>query len=187
MSENKITGGDDRLVKSAATAVRGDRGTSDNERTQKDGTAFSAEERRFNIRSDWDQEILPTPPKIPGWHFCWLSTTNSSDPIYKRMQKGYQPVKTEEVPGFMEYKVVQGEFEGCVACNEMLLFKIPDEIYQEIMTYFHYEKPLEEEEMLSAAAKNAVEGSDSNGRKLGKVEGEGFENLIKRARKPTFA
>lgn len=181
---NNVTGGDERLTKSAGGPARGDRATSDQERTQKDGTAFTAEERRFNVRSDWDQEILPTPPSVPGWHFCWLSTTNSSDPIYKRMQKGYQPVKAEEIPGYMEFSVKQGEFIGCVACNEMLLFKIPDEIYQDIMTYFHYEKPLEEEEMLTVSARTAVTGKDSNGRDLGQVEG--FDSLAKRVRTPTF-
>jgi len=185
MSENKLFGSDSRLKKTEATAAQVDRATSDQERTQKDGTTFTTEERYANVRSDWDQEILPVPPKIPNWHCCWLSTTNSSDPIFKRIQKGYEPVKVSEVPGFMEYAVKQGEYEGCVACNEMLLFKIPEHVYQDIMTYFHYEKPMEEEEMLSANAKTAVEGRDSTGRNLG--EAEGYDSLVKKARKPTFA
>jgi hypothetical protein len=94
-------------------------------------------------------------------------------------------VKVSEIPGFSEYKVTQGEFEGCVACNEMLLFKIPEDLYQDIMRYFHYELPLEEEEMLKANAENAVEGQDNNGRELGVVEG--YDNIVKRVRPTTFA
>lgn len=183
MSENKILGGDDRLKKSAATPVRGDRAEADASRTQSDGTAFDLEERRRMIRSEWSQDVLPQPPQVPGWHYCWLSTTNSTDPIYKRMQKGYEPVKASEVPGFAQYKVTQGEFEGCVACNEMLLFRIPEELYQEIMTIFHYERPLEEEEILKANL--PVNQQDSDGRNLGEVEG--FDSIARRVRPTTFS
>jgi hypothetical protein len=185
MSENKFSGGDDRLKKSAATPVRGDRGEADASRTQVDGITLSMEERRAMLRSEWDQEVLPSPPPVPGWHFCWLSTTNSSDPIYKRVQKGYEPVKVSEFPGFMSGASQQGEFEGCVTCNEMVLFKIPEEIYQEIMKYFHYEKPMEDEQMLRDNAAESVNGQDSDGRNLGQVEG--FDSLARRVQSPTFS
>lgn len=184
MSENIINGGDERLKKSSGPATRADRSAADQEREGKDGTVMSVEERRRLMRSEWAQEVLPTPPSIPGWHFCWLSTTNSSDPIYKRIQKGYEPVKAPEIPGFMQFRVDQGEFEGCVACNEMLLFKIPEELYQDVMSYFHHELPHNEEEMLRANAEKVVSGSDSNGRELGEVEG--FSSLGRKARIPTF-
>ena len=98
MSEN--TKSDDRLVKSLDPESRQNRENADVARTQQDGTAMTLEERRQLLRSDWLQEVLPTPPKVPGWHFCWLSTTNSSDPIFKRLQKGYELVRNSEVPGF---------------------------------------------------------------------------------------
>ena len=184
MSEEKMTG-DDRLKKSTATNVRGDRVEADASRTQMDGTAITMEERRRMIRSEWSSDVLPTPPAVEGWHFCWLSTTNSTDPIYKRMQKGYEPVRAVDVPGFAQYKVNQGEFEGCVACNEMLLFRIPEELYQEIMTVFHHERPMEEEEILRANAAQAVNERDSNGRDLGQAEG--FDALARRVRPPQFS
>lgn len=187
MSENKLVGSDERLKKSPATEVRGDRVEADASRTQTDGTSMTMEERRRLIRSDWNQDVLPVPPSVAGWHFCWLSTTNSTDPIYKRMQKGYEPVRSAEIPGFAQYKVNQGEFEGCVACNEMLLFKIPEELYQEIMLVNHYERPLEEEEILRANATNAIKTQDSNGRELGEIEGDGFNSLVTRVRPTTFS
>lgn len=184
MSENKFIGGDERLKKSSAPTVRGDRAEADASRND-DGTAFNLEERRRMIREEWSNDVLPQPPKVDGWHYCWLSTTNATDPIYKRMQKGYVPVKVSEIPGFAQYKVQQGEFEGCVACNEMLLFKIEEELYQEIMRIFHYERPNDDEEMLRANAAENINERDSNGRALGEVEG--FDNLARRVRPPQFA
>lgn len=181
MSDNK-TANSESLKKTVGADPRADRAQADNERVENEGTAFTMEERRKMLRSEWTQEVLPTPPLIPGWHFCWLSTTNASDPIYKRMQKGYEPVRSNEIPAFAQYKVTQGEYEGCIACNEMLLFKIPEEVYQDVMSYFHYELPLEEEEMLKANLPEEVK--DSSGRKLNEVEG--FDRLVRRVRQPTF-
>jgi len=184
MSDSKIIGGDDRLKKSSDPSARGDRDEADKARTQNDGTALSMEERRRLMRSEWDQTILPTPPANPGWHYCWLSTTNSTDPIYRRMQKGYEPVKASEIPGFKQYTIVEGEFEGCVACNEMLLFKIPEELYQEYMLYMHYERPMEEEEILKANAINNLQQEDKSGRQLGEVE---LDSLARRVRPSHFS
>lgn len=171
--------GDDRLTKSAA---RDDRSSADAERINKDGTSMTLEERRKQMRSEWTQDVLPTPPKVPGWHFCWLSTTNSSDPIYRRMQKGYVPVKVSELTGFSTQSVAGGEFDGVIACNEMLLFKIEEELYQDIMMYLHHELPMSEEELLKANAKPS--GADSDGRDLGDVEG--FEALARKVKTPNF-
>jgi len=180
--EKKASGpvGDERLVKSTS---REDRSSADAERVNKDGTALTIEERRRIMRQEWTQDVLPTPPKMPGWHLCWLSTTNSSDPIYKRMQKGYQPVKASELAGFTQTKVTEGEFEGVVSCNEMLLFKIEEEIYQDIMLYLHHELPMSEEELLKANAQ--PQGEDSDGKPLGIVEG--FDSLARRVNTPTFS
>lgn len=186
MSDSKNTQGEDsRLAKSGADAARGDRATADESRTQNDGTSFTKEERLRMMRAEWVQEVLPTPPHLDGYHCCWLSTTNSADPIYKRVQKGYEPVKVSEVPGFAQYKVNQGEFEGCVACNEMILFKLPNELYQAYMAYVHHELPNEEEEMLRSNATSGVKGQDSDGRELGSAEG--FDSLARRnSRTPHF-
>ena len=182
MSEN--TKSDDRLAKSPGTDPRQNREDADKARTQQDGTVMTIEERRQLLRSDWLQEVLPTPPKIPGWHHCWLSTTNSSDPIFKRLQKGYELVKNSEVPGFGQYRVEQGEFEGCVACNEMILAKIPEELYQDLMLYFHYELPMEEEQMLKNNTIEKLKELDSDGRELGHIEG--FNTLARRVKTPKF-
>lgn len=167
---------DERLTKTAGGAARSDRNTADASRTDKDGTALTAQERRAQLRQDWVQELLPTPPKIPGYHAVWLSTTNSMDPIYKRMQRGYIPVTSAEVGGFGSSEIVKdGEFKGCIACNEMLLFKIEEQTYQDLMTIFHHDMPLEQ----ARGIYDRVNGSqevDSNGQNLAIVEGD-FNSL----------
>ena len=177
--------GDQRLKKSAGSEVRGSRDASDVERTQ-DGGVLSPEERRRLLRQEHIQEVLPTPPKLPGMHCCWLSTTNSTDPIYKRVQRGYLPVKAAEVPGYGgQFTVMGGEFDGCIRCNEMLLFKISDQTYQDLMMIFHHDMPLEQE----ATIRDKLEGNqeyDSSGRPLAQTEG-GFDNLGRSPdRNPSF-
>ena len=179
--------GDERLKKDSGLSIRGGRDNANVSRVQEDGMALSAAERKRLLRQEWVQEVLPTPPGIPGFHLCWVSTTNSTDPIHKRMQLGYQPVRITEVPGFDQYKVADGgQFDGCIACNEMLLFKIPQERYQDIMTIYHHDIPLEQERSIfeKVSANNEV---DSNGRPLGMVEGD-FNQLGRSpTRTPQFA
>ena len=179
------TFGDERMKKDAGLAVRGSRDGADASRTNSDGGSLTADERRRLLRQEWVQEVLPTPPAIPGYHMCWLSTTNSTDPIYKRIQRGYQPVKATEVPGFgNHYKVTEGEFEGCVQCNEMLLFKIPVEVYNDLMTIYHHDIPMEQEESIRERVESGQQ-YDSAGRSLSSVEGD-FNKLGRKVGTPSF-
>lgn len=184
MNDTTITG-DERLKKNAGTSTRGSRDSADADRNNKDGSALSASERRAALRRDWVQEVLPTPPEIPGFHLCWLSTTNSTDPIYKRIQRGYQPVRITEVPGFgSQFAATEGEFEGCVACSEMLLFKIEKETYQDLMAIYHHDIPNEQEGAIYDRV-NASQEVDSGGRTLGIVEGD-FNRLGRNVPTPNF-
>jgi hypothetical protein len=137
------------------------------------------------FQSEWEQSALPTPPEIPGYHVCWLSTTNQYDPIHKRMRLGYEPVKQSDMPGFDAYTLKSGEFKGFISVNEMLLFKIPNELYQEIMAEMHYYRPLDEEDAIKASlTQNSPQ--DNNGTQLGSIEGDGFSELGQRVRTPNF-
>lgn len=181
-----LLGSDERLKKNAGASTRGSRDNADADRNNKDGSALSSAERRAMLRKDWVQEVLPTPPEIPGFHCCWLSTTNSTDPIYKRVQRGYEPVKASEVPGFgSQFMAKEGEFEGCVACNEMLLFKIDKVTYQDLMAIYHHDIPNEQEGAIYDRV-SASQEVDSNGKSLGIVEGD-FNKLGRNIPTPTFA
>lgn len=136
-------------------------------------------------KDEWTQSALPNVPSLRGWHVCWLSTTNSYDSIDKRMRLGYTPVKAEEIPGFENWRVKAGEHEGYIACNEMLLFKIPEDVYQDIMTHFHHDLPMEEAQKIKVNAES-VQGRDSNGRSLGEVEGDGLGSIDKQVPPPRF-
>jgi hypothetical protein len=120
-------------------------------------------ERLDAFRDKWANSALPDIPAgtIPGYHLCWLSTTNTYDSIDKRIALGYEPVKAEELgTGFGTLgKMSSGKFEGCVSCNEMILFKLPEDIYQEVMKLLHLEDPLEHQRNITAQVRgNAGEG-----------------------------
>jgi hypothetical protein len=119
-----------------------------------DPDAKSKRERAEAFRDRWQNSALPDIPKglIPGFHLCWLSTTNNYDSIDKRMALGYEPVKASELgKGFENLgKMSSGKFEGCVSCNEMVLFKLPEEIYQEVMKMLHHDDPLEHQRNITA-------------------------------------
>ena len=56
----------------------------------------SEDERVEMFRQQFFQSSLPDLPEIPGWHLCWLTTTNPRDSIQQRIRLGYEPVKSEE-------------------------------------------------------------------------------------------
>jgi len=118
-------------------------------------------ERLEAFRDKWANTALPDIPGglIPGMHLCWLSTTNQYDSIDKRIALGYEPVKAAELgKGFENLgKLSSGKFEGCVSCNEMVLFKIPEDIYQEVMRMLHLEDPLEHQRNVTANVRLAAE------------------------------
>jgi hypothetical protein len=177
---------DKRLKKNLTAGGRENRASHDSDREAPEEKFFSSEERKKMWKDEWTQSALPNVPELKGFHVCWLSTTNGYDSIDKRMRLGYTPIKVEEIPGFENWRVKAGEHAGFIACNEMLLFKIPMELYQEIMAHFHHEAPLEEANKIRLQAE-AQQGRDSSGRRLGQVEGDGLDNIDTPIPAPVFA
>jgi hypothetical protein len=177
---------DDRLKKNTSAGNRESRAEQDDRRRPADDALVSSDERRRMFRNEWIQEALPTPPAIPGYHLCWLSTTNAYDPIHKRMRLGYEPVKADELPGFDTYKVKAGEHVGLVACNEMVLYKMPDDIYQDLMAEVHHYAPNDEADKIRVQIQELQSVRDSNGKRLGIVEGDGMNQIGQHAAVPTF-
>jgi hypothetical protein len=176
---------DSRLKKSLNAGGRENRAVLDADRDAPENMFVSSDERRKMWKDEWTQEALPKIPEIPGWHLCWLSTTNSYDSIDKRMRLGYVPVKAEEITGFENLRVKAGEHVGFIACNEMLLYKLPMDLYQDVMAQMHHEAPLEEANKIRVQAE-AIHGRDSSGKRLGQVEGEGIGDLDKPMPAPIF-
>jgi hypothetical protein len=119
-------------------------------------------ERLEAFRDKWSNNALPDVPGglLPGMHLCWLSTTNQYDSIDKRIALGYEPVKAAELGKGFEHlgKMSSGKFEGCISCNEMILFKIPEDIYQEVARMLHHDDPLEHQRNITAQVRSQAEG-----------------------------
>lgn len=143
---------------------------------------LSDDDRLEMFRQQLFNDALPDLPEIPGYHLCWLTTTNPRDSIHRRMQLGYQPVQPEEVPG-MEYASLKtGEYAGMIGVNEMIAFKLPMSLYQKFMQEAHYDAPLREEEALNRTADLIREQAERSGSKI--MEGDGMEDLRHAAPRP---
>lgn len=177
---------DSRLKKTLDAGGRESRSSQDSSRAAPEEAFISKQERRKMWSDEWTQSALPKVPDIPGWHLCWLSTTNGYDSIDKRMRLGYVPVRADELPGFDNYRVKAGEDIGFIACNEMRLYKLPMEVYQEVMLQMHHEAPNEESDKVQVQVEQLQGNRDSSGKSLGSVEGEGFGNLNRNVKTPIF-
>lgn len=177
---------DERLKKDLTAGGRESRATQGSQRAAAEESLVSAQERRKMFRSEWSQEALPTPPEIPGFHLCWLSSTNAYDPIHKRIRMGYTPVKADELPGFDNFRVKAGENTGLVACNEMILHKMPMALYQDIMSELHHYAPQEESDKIRNQVEQLQTARDSNGKRLANVEGDGLGQLDTAVPAPVF-
>jgi hypothetical protein len=169
---------DDRLRRNQAPTVRGERSiVEDAARTNETGLVNDLSELNALLANEFDQVALPTPPHIPGWHLCWLTTGSTYDSVQKRQRLGYVPVVASDVPGFETGGSASAQFEGALTCNEMVLFKIRSERYEAIMKMFHHTRPLAEEESVYSKAQALAGEEDSSGRQLAKQEGDGFNQL----------
>jgi hypothetical protein len=169
---------DDRVRRDSAPTVRGERSISeDAARTNETGLVNDLSELHSLLASEFDQVALPTPPQIPGWHLCWLTTGSTYDSVQKRQRLGYIPVTAADVPGFETGGLASAQFEGALTCNEMVLFKIRSEHYNAIMKTFHHTRPLAEEESIYTRLQELTGEEDSSGRQLAKAEGDGFNQL----------
>lgn len=119
-----------------------------------DRARISEDERNFeNFKTMGSECRLPTPPPIPGYHYCWLSDTKDGDAIALRSTWGYKPVTKDDVPnwwGTERHTQQGGSFPGCISVNEMYLFKVPVGSYERMMRYLHHERPAEEASRLQS-------------------------------------
>ena len=160
---------DDRLKKDS-TAGREPRSTQDKLRAAPEENFPVARERR-RARNEFQQTVLPSIPDIPGFHLCWLATNSQYDPIHRRFSLGYAPVRADEMPGYDMYKVKEGDQSGHIMCNEMLLCKMPMDIYQDIMLEHHHYQPMDEADKIRVDQEQLVSQRDRSGKAAGSIEG----------------
>lgn len=175
----------DTRTKRSSGAGRESRAAQNVSRGAADEKLVSAAARRKMFRDEFMQESLPKVPDDPNWHYCWLSTTNAYDTIHKRMRLGYAAVTTDDLPGFEHLKVKSGENVGHISINEMVLYRLPMEIYQDYMLETHHFAPIEESDKIRTQQEQLLNTTDSNGRRLVQSEGDGMPDESN-VRLPTF-
>jgi hypothetical protein len=168
-----IEANDDRLKKEMGVASRRSRALDD--RTVTEDREMTEDDRLEMFRMQQFADALPDLPNIPGYHMCWLSTTNGSDPIARRIRLGYTPVRAEDVPGFEYASQKTGEWAGCVGINEMLAFKLPLSLYEKFMQEAHHNAPNREEGKLADTANFLRDQLRSAGSAI--YEGDGMQEL----------
>ena len=153
---------DERLKKSADN--RESRAATD--RPVVEDRALSDDARVEMFRQQFFQSALPDLPKLPGWHTCWLTTSNPRDSIQTRLRLGYEPIKPEDVPGWEYATMKTGEYTGFIGVNEMLAFKLPESLYLAFMREAHHDAPLREEEKLTDTAEFMQQQARASGSNL---------------------
>lgn len=179
---------DTRLRHDNAPHVRGDLSArQDAERTAPIDDTAELEEL---LRSEFDQNTLPSPPLMPGFHLVWLTTGSTHDALSKRQRLGYAPVMQSELPDFdpSPSASVSGNQrpDGPIMCQEMILCKVTESRYRMMMHTFHHKRPLEEEAGITSRIEEMAGQKDRAGRGL-QVQEEGFLDLQKRVRQGTAA
>ena len=122
------------------------------DRAATENRELSDDDRVEMFRQQFFQSSLPDLPKLPGWHCCWLTTTNPRDSIQMRIRLGYEPLKPEDIPGWEYATLKTGDWSGFIGVNEMLAFKLPMSLYEAYMKEAHHDAPLREEEKLTDTA-----------------------------------
>ena len=133
------------------------------------------DDRLEMFRNQLFNDALPDLPDLPGYHMCWLTTTNPRDPIHRRMQLGYEPLLPEEVPGMTHATVKTGEYSGMIGVNEMIAFKLPLSLYEKFMQEAHHDAPLREEDKLAEVAEMMREQAERAGGRI--LEGDGMAEM----------
>lgn len=153
------------------------------ERELTEDRELTDDERLELFRLALFQNQLPPLPDIPGFHTCWLTTTNPRDSIQGRIRLGYKLIKAEELPGWEHALVGTGLYSGCIGVNEMVAAKLPLRLYEMYMTEAHHNQPLAEEGKLRATLDAIKSGVD---KRSALIEEEATAQLGTRTRRPKF-
>jgi len=160
MSEERM---DDRLKKELGVS-RQPRETQDRRTTQ--NREISEDDRLAMFRMQLYNDALPNIPDIPGYHVCWLTTTNNGDTIQHRLRLGYELIRAEDAPGMELVTMQTGEYAGCVAVKEMIAAKLPLSLYYRYMQEAHHDAPMREENKLEETAQMMREQAERSGGRL---------------------
>lgn len=178
-----MTTNDDGRLKKSIDAARENRGLRDRAATE--NRSLSDDDRLEMFRAQFFNAALPDLPKIPGFHVCWLTTTNPRDPMMGRLRLGYELIKAEDVPGYESVTIKTGEYAGGIGVNEMIAAKLPERLYQQYMREAHHDAPAREDEKLTDTVRQIQEQARQRGADV--EVGDGLEEMGARRPVPAFA
>ena len=173
---------EDGRLKKSIDAAREGRGLHD--RSSTEDRALSDDDRLEMFRAQFFNAALPDLPKIPGYHVCWLTTTNPRDPVVGRLRLGYELIRAEEIPGYEAVTVKTGEYAGAIGVNEMVAAKLPDRLYQRYMEEAHHRAPGREDGKLVDTIRSIQEQMRARGADV--EVGDGMEELDTQRPVPVF-
>jgi hypothetical protein len=151
------------------------------DRTYSEDREITEGERLEFFRDSLQQSVLPDLPPIPGYHLCWLSTTNPRDTIAWRMRLGYTLIRVEDLPGWNGGSSTKvGDISGVISINEMVAAKLPLRLYNQYMKEVGEVMPRSEEEKLRAKQNSAKQQLEAVGSAIVE-EGDGTASLANRA------
>lgn len=153
-----------------------------------DDAEMTEQERLDTFRGSMQQSVLPDLPDMPGYHLCWLSTTNASDKIAWRLRLGYELITPQMLGGkSSDYETLKtGTYQGVVGINEMVAARIPARAYQTLMAEVHHNQPLRDEKQLKANL-DLIKQQAAAARVPVSEEGDGTAELGRAVRAPVFA
>lgn len=175
-------GHEDERLHRRSDPAREDRALSDRRVTE--DRELTDEERVEMFNMAFFAEVLPALPPIPGFHLCWLTTTNPRDTIQMRSRLGYTPVRADEVPGWEHAKIATGTYAGLIGINEMVAFKLPDRLYQKYMAEAHHNEPQRQDDKLRARINQMSQEAQEHKGRI--IEEEGMADIGKSRPVPVF-
>ncbi len=162
---------DERLAKGTeeVASAKASRRSRDREVTQ--DREFTDAERLELFRNTINTNALPDLPVMPGYHMCWLSTTNRQHSIHKCIRLGYELLRADMVPGMEHAALGDGPYEGLIGIEEMLAARLPNSLYQSYMMEAHHNAPRAEEEKLQRTVDTIREQAESAGAQVAEYDG----------------
>ena len=135
-----------------------------------------------------NQSVLPRLPEIPGYHICWLTTSNPKDTVEWRQRLGYTVLRYSDFPDMPVIGGLKGDTDpsGVIKINEMVAAKIPLRRYNKLMLAVGHTLPLNEEQKLRGDLEQMAEDARSRGARV--MVGDGNRDIVQdRAKPPVFA
>lgn len=177
-----------KRARASTSAVKSRGSRAQEDRDQTEDRELTDAERVDMLKSALFQAALPDLPKRPGFHRCWLTTTNPRDPIHGRLRLGYTLLRAEHIPEFVSLATKGGDHAGCIMVNEMIAAELPIHLYEAFMRECHFDSPMQQEESIyneaMATGEAAAQAARRGGRMKTPVIEAGTEDMAMADREP---